>query len=214
MKTLDWRGLLARLPLPMLALAASYGVFSFQSLFSPWWVALISAAAFELVYVGLAVARLEDGHRRRARAISAGAVITSIAYNTLSALLHIRPALLVGRPLWADVVLALLHGAPLAWLAWLVADLLLHSDSAPTQHDTAPTAPSQSATPVSVTVDARTQIVAADVTPSPAPRDERPEVVKLVDDSGMTITAAAQQLSISRQTASRLYNGAKKGGAA
>ncbi|MFN8504459.1 hypothetical protein [Kouleothrix sp.] len=30
-----WRGVLARLPLPMLALAASYGVYSFAALFVP-----------------------------------------------------------------------------------------------------------------------------------------------------------------------------------
>ena len=38
-----------------------------------------------------------------------------------------RPDLLVGLPWWADVGLALLHGAPLAVVAYLVADLLLHS---------------------------------------------------------------------------------------
>jgi hypothetical protein len=123
-----WRDVLARLPLPMLALAASYGVWSFQALFVPLWVAAISAAAFELTYIGLAVVRLDEPSRRRAAMISVGAVVVSVLYNTLAALLHIRPALLDARPLWADIALAVLHGAPLAWLAWLVADLLLHSN--------------------------------------------------------------------------------------
>jgi uncharacterized membrane protein YhiD involved in acid resistance len=41
-------------------------------------------------------------------------------------LFHREPALLDAAPLWANVALALLHGAPLAWVAFLVADLLLH----------------------------------------------------------------------------------------
>ncbi|MFV9505401.1 MAG: hypothetical protein AB4911_12665 [Oscillochloridaceae bacterium umkhey_bin13] len=121
-----WRGVLARLPLPMLALAASYGVFEFARLFVPFWVALVQAAAFELTYVGLAVAQIEPSQRRRARLISIGAVVVSVLYNTLAGLFHRRPDLLLDLPIWADVALALLHGAPLAWVAFLVADLLLH----------------------------------------------------------------------------------------
>jgi hypothetical protein len=111
----------------MLALAASYGVYKFNLLFTPLWVALVSAAAFELVYVGLSVARLADGERRRASIIAASAVAVSVVYNSLAALFHIRPDLLVDRPLWADISLAVLHGLPLAVLAYFVAQLLLHS---------------------------------------------------------------------------------------
>jgi len=50
MTPFNWRGILARLPLPMLALAASYGVYEFARLFVPMWVALVQAAAFELTY--------------------------------------------------------------------------------------------------------------------------------------------------------------------
>lgn len=123
-----WRAVLARLPLPMLALAASYGVYSFNALFVPVWVALVSAAAFELTYVALAAVQTPD--RRRAAAIAVAAVVVSILYNTLAGLFHIRPALLTGRPLWADVVLAVLHGLPLAVVAYNVAALLLHAESA------------------------------------------------------------------------------------
>jgi len=133
-----WRTFLARLPLPTLALAAAYGVWSFQTLFVPWWVALISAASFELVYTGLAVAHLDDEMRRRATLISVGAVVVSVLYNSLSALFAIRPALLLDRPLWADVCLAVAHGLPLAVVAYLVADLLLHATSAPTTPQTEP----------------------------------------------------------------------------
>lgn len=122
-----WRNVLAVLPLPMLALAASYGVYSYNLLFVPQWVALVSAAAYEMTYVGLAVVHVfDDRQRHRARLISLGAVVVSVCYNTLAGLFHREPALLEAAPLWANVILSLLHGAPLAWLAFLVADLLLH----------------------------------------------------------------------------------------
>jgi len=120
------RAFFAAAPLPMLALAASYGVYSFNILFVPQWVALVSAAAYELTYVGLAVLHVQNDQRIRARWISLGAVVVSIAYNTLAGLFHREPALLDAAPLWANVALALLHGAPRAWVAFLVADLLLH----------------------------------------------------------------------------------------
>lgn len=121
-----WRAILATLPLPMLALAASYGVYEYSRLFVPAWVALAQAAAFELTYVGLSVVQVQNDQRHRARLISLGAVVVSVSYNTLAGLFHREPALLAAAPLWANVILSLLHGAPLAWLAFLVADLLLH----------------------------------------------------------------------------------------
>ena len=121
-----WRAILATLPLPMLALAASYGVYEYSRLFVPAWVALAQAAAFELTYVGLSVVQVQSDQRHRARLISLGAVVVSVSYNTLAGLFHREPALLAAAPLWANVILSLLHGAPLAWLAFLVADLLLH----------------------------------------------------------------------------------------
>ncbi len=123
----NWRGFFARLPLPMLALAASYGVFRFASLFVPFWVAVVQAAAFECTYVGLALVEdLEADERKRARAIGVGAVIVSILYNSLDGFFHRRPEILANLPLWFDITLALLHGAPLAWVSYLVANLLLH----------------------------------------------------------------------------------------
>lgn len=127
----NWRSILARLPLPTLALAAAYGVWRFQALFTPWYVAAISALSFELVYIGLAVVQLAPGDRRRATLISVGAVVVSVIYNSLSALFEIRPALLIARPLWADVILAVVHGLPLAAVAFFVADLLLHTGAVP-----------------------------------------------------------------------------------
>ena len=142
---------LARLPLPMLALSAAWGVWQFQALFVPWPVALLSAMAFEAVYLSLAFADVPD--RRRARAISVAAVVVSVAYNVLSGLFHLRPALLDSRPLWADVSLAVLHGAPLAVVAYAVADLLVHRDTAAvTVAAPEATAPVQVAQVVTVTL--------------------------------------------------------------
>ncbi|MDQ2995710.1 MAG: hypothetical protein M3R61_01450 [Chloroflexota bacterium] len=112
----------------MLALAASYGVYSFALLFVPPWVAVVQAAAFELTYVGLAVTQgLDTPQRKRATGISIGAVAASIIYNTLAGWFHAQPQLLVGASAEAWLCLAVLHGAPLAWVAYLVSDLLLHT---------------------------------------------------------------------------------------
>lgn len=130
MKHIPWRWILGRLPLPMLALAASHGVYSFGKLYMPWYFALISAAAFELTYCGLAVAELSgDGERRRARNISIGAVVVSILYNAVAAYFHRNPSTLIDMRWQAEAGLALLHAAPLATVAYLVASLLLHSDN-------------------------------------------------------------------------------------
>lgn len=120
-KTLTWT--FQHLPLPMLALAASYGVYIFNLLFVPMWVALVSAAAFELVYIAIS---LTPSNRRQALWVAGSAVAVSIIYNSLAGLFHLRPELLIDKPLWADVVLAMLHGLPLATIAFFFAVLVLH----------------------------------------------------------------------------------------
>lgn len=123
----DWRASLAQLALITLALSAAYGVYRFQAHFTPEWVALVSAASFELTYIGLAVLQTTPATRKRATAISIGAVVVSVVYNSLSALFDIRPALLDNPALWVHAALAVLHGMPLAFVAFLVSDLLLHT---------------------------------------------------------------------------------------
>lgn len=131
---INWRYILGRLPMPMLALAASYGVYMFGLLFMPWYFSAISASAFEATYIGLAVAQLRtDEERLRARNISVGAVVVSILYNAAAAYFHRNPDVLVGMPWFAELALAFLHAAPLATLAYLVAALLLHSDESATE---------------------------------------------------------------------------------
>jgi hypothetical protein len=122
---MNWRDVIVRLPLPMLALAASWGVYSFQILFVPFFFALISALSFELVYIGLSLVVTPD--RRKAAMIASGAVAVSIIYNTLAGMFHRNPDWLIDLPWQAEIGLSLLHGAPLALLAYMVADLLHHT---------------------------------------------------------------------------------------
>ncbi|NJK82000.1 MAG: hypothetical protein HC914_19935 [Chloroflexaceae bacterium] len=131
MRITDWRWWLARLPLPMLALAASYGVYQFSLLFVPVWIALATAAAFELTYVALATTETVD--MRRAKAIAIAAVLVSIVYNTLAGFFHRNPAMLVDLSIIWEWTLAILHGLPLALVAYNVASLLLHATEPPEQ---------------------------------------------------------------------------------
>lgn len=117
--------LLPRLALVMLALTAAYGVYEFQATFTPAWVAFVSAAAFELVYISLSV--LETPDRRRATMIATTAVAVSVIYNSLAALFTRQPDLLINTPLWANVALVVLHGAPLAIVAYNLSVLLVHA---------------------------------------------------------------------------------------
>jgi hypothetical protein len=135
----NWRGLLAGLPLPMLALAASYGVYSFALLFVPPWVAITQAAAFEMCYIGLAVlVGLNEDQRRRAGYISVGAVAVSIIYNSMAGFFHRQAEALAALPWWGDAILSALHGAPLALVAYFVADLLLHRETQEARAEVAP----------------------------------------------------------------------------
>lgn len=126
--------LLPRLALVMLALTAAYGVYEFQATFTPPWVAFVSAAAFELVYISLSV--LETPDRRRATMIATTAVAVSVIYNSLAALFTRQPDLLIGTPLWANVALVVLHGAPLAIVAYNLSVLLVHAKTPAEQAET------------------------------------------------------------------------------
>ena len=150
---LTWKGffrafsaryVISRLALILLAFSASYGVYQFALLYSPNEIALCTAGAFELTYIGLALSPgLTATKYKRARAISLCAVLVSVLYNSISGLMHRAPDL-VRLDMWSilvEVSLAVLHGAPLAIVAFLVADLLLHPDQAITPVPTAPAAP-------------------------------------------------------------------------
>jgi hypothetical protein len=127
----NWRGFFALLPLPLLGLAASYGVYRFALVFVPGWVAIVTASSFEFVYIGLAVYnKFGEKERRSALYVSLGAVVTSILYNVLDGFFHRRPELLTNMPWWGDLLLSVVHGAPLAILAFLVSRLVMHPPTA------------------------------------------------------------------------------------
>jgi hypothetical protein len=132
----NYRSIFALLALLTLALSASYGVYTFQVLFVPEWVAITSAASFELTYIGLALAEITLSSKQRAMLISLGAVAVSIIYNSLSAFVHLAPNLLDKSNIYVAGALALLHGLPLALVAFFVADLIIHQQSKAKQSNT------------------------------------------------------------------------------
>lgn len=96
----------------------------------PGWVAVITASSFEFVYIGLAVYdKFDKRGRKSALYVSLAAVVTSILYNVLDGFFHRRPDLLGGLPWWGDLLLSVVHGAPLAVLAFLVSRLVMHPSS-------------------------------------------------------------------------------------
>lgn len=115
-------------PLPMLGLAASYGVYFFAIQFVPWFIALIEASAFELIYIGLASMKgLSEKQKKRAAKVSKLAVVVSMIYNTLAAAIHQDTTLIEDLgPFWFWTI-AVIHGAPLALLGYYIADLKFHS---------------------------------------------------------------------------------------
>lgn len=133
-KTKSWQGetwvqLMIKAPLPMLALASSYGVYSFSVIFMPWWMALLSSTAFELVYISLAYVTLtSQGMKTEANRVAAGSVIVAILYNVIASYLHLRPVD------WSQVevgwvfLLSIVHGAPLATVAYFYSKLMFHKN--------------------------------------------------------------------------------------
>ena len=131
-KGINWNAVLSILPLPMLGLAASFGVYFFSTRFVPEWVAIGEAMAFELTYIGLTASRAISGAKyKRARWVSLAAVGVSVIYNTLAAALHLHPEMMdILKPtengFWPGVgfwVVAMLHGAPLAILGFFISEL-------------------------------------------------------------------------------------------
>lgn len=131
MNRFPWRIVLSRLSLPLLAVPASYGVYTFSSVFVPERVAQFNAAAFEMVYIGLAVAPLRHDQTRKADIIAWCAVFVSVVYNWLAGWFYINPGMQQWfMSDWQAAILALLHGAPMAVLAFAVTRLLLHTSAA------------------------------------------------------------------------------------
>lgn len=177
-----------RRALPYLALvalgsSASWGVYTFALLFSPPVVAAATGVAFELTYIGLSAVDLTDEQsRRKARVVSRWAVFTSVVFNVLAGYLH-RQGLGVFSPVEAG--LALLHGVPLAFLAYSVGELLLHNKP------TTPQPKQLKGSGVKVTVERS--------------ETRRLEVLQL-KEQGLSHAQVAKALGISKSRVSQLIN--------
>lgn len=131
----EWKKVVPVLPLPMLGLAASWGVYHFSVHFVPPLVAVAESMGFELVYIGLAFTKsLREDLRNRVLKVSLSAVGVSVIYNSISAALYAKTGgdMEQSRIIIKTIhpilfwLLAIGHGAPLAVLGFFVADLNLH----------------------------------------------------------------------------------------
>lgn len=172
-----WASVMIRAPLPMLAAASSYGVYSFSVIFMPTWMALISSMAFELVYISLSYTLLTSKQMKDdARRVAVGAVGVAILYNILAGYLHLRPVDWASIPDGWIFLLAIVHGAPLATVAYLYSQLMFHHNNDER------------------VVDAVVSTVQAPVKGAlPAPGDMRDRILEM-KDQGMSPKAVADVL--------------------
>lgn len=128
-----WRRILPLLPTPALAIASSYGVYAFNRMFVPVWVAVAMAAAYELVYIGFAaMTSISAEARAFGRRIAQAAAGISFLQNLIAALLHALPEV---RAVIADLsmawqigvwaLLAALHAVQV-FVAYFSAEMTLH----------------------------------------------------------------------------------------
>lgn len=113
----------------VLAFGSSVGIYHFSLLFYSVEVSRIIAGSFDGAYLGLAVieARFDNPNlRKEAINVARTACATAMIMVTLAGLFHLRPELLIDKPLWGDVVLSLVHGVPLSYLAYKMSRLILH----------------------------------------------------------------------------------------
>lgn len=115
---------MATMPLAMLGLAASFGVYHFAQNFVPMPFAIAEAAAFEVTYISLARLRfLSTAQKQQAERVAMGAVFVSVVYNSLSAWSYINPTLFNSLDWSIQLILSITHGLPIAILAYQVSRL-------------------------------------------------------------------------------------------
>jgi hypothetical protein len=132
------RRALALLSVPLLALPSAAGVYLWLEPHINWLFAGLTAAGFELLYIGINVLIITTPELRRyARNVALAGVVTAIIFNTLA-----RYQTMVGGDLRAVAIdgvalgLAVIESIPLAGLAYAMS-VLLHrlseSQAAPTR---------------------------------------------------------------------------------
>jgi hypothetical protein len=183
------------LPISLLALSASYGIYSFSLLFVPWYIAGITALAFELTYCTLVFI-----DSSKAKPVSVMAVIVSVLWNVGHSLFVLYPASveMVYNSLWLSFILAAIHGVPLATLAYLVADVSLHV-SPTAKHDTLDVEINNEIDTDINEIDSSIGVKDSEVT--------RNEQIILDKQSGMTYNELSNKYNISKRRVQQIVKG-------
>lgn len=218
----DWRKVLAMLPTPMLGFASSYGVYAFNRLFVPAWVAVVMAAAYETTYVGLAALdNLDDAQRKRAKRIALIAATISFAQNAIAGIFHAVPELRGWIAQWQALPRVGLYGggsllhAAQVWIAFATADLTLHRPSAQ-----APRKQSSVKRSTFIFDDDYGHPLAAkqvqypepELIGSPLPIEKngddprRAEIIRLRDEEGLKFSDIALQVGLSQPSVTNIYH--------
>lgn len=122
---------ISRIAIILLSLSAAFGVYEFARMFVTDIVAVITAGGFELTYIGLAVLdNLTPEQKIRANRLSLMAVFVSMIFNSIAGFVTRNPniAKLDTSNIVTEVILTVIHGVPLALLAYLVSNLVLHKE--------------------------------------------------------------------------------------
>lgn len=116
---------LIRIAIATLGARASWGVFIFARWVAPDAMAIVEACSLEATYIGLSFLKLDHEGKRSALWIAAGALLVSVIYNTLAAGLLKNPHIFDGVNWWGFWGLCILHGPPMATLAFLIVRFVL-----------------------------------------------------------------------------------------
>lgn len=184
---------------------------------TPWGIALLGGIGFEFIYVG-AVAWAERGAGWKA---ARGPAVTALAFSVAVAVAYyganqgVLAALHAGFPLVAYFYVLMMHvrhGAPIAtpYVASLQAELaqalkenIIWREECATQEQLIGAMLTEIDTPTVKEVAPR-QLVD---TPVDSEVDTRRQHVKSLVDSGVTVSSAARQAGVSRQTATKWLKG-------
>src|SRR5688500_5928715 len=123
---------LIKLALVFLAAVAAYFVYGFTIHVAPELVAWLAAGSLVGTYIGLAFADIPQHQQARAQWVARWACGIEAAYGVLYVLHEQSPEWFAAPlPLWASVLLACLHGAPISVLAYCVSLFVVHGHAQP-----------------------------------------------------------------------------------
>ncbi len=134
----EWSDAVIKIAMIALAAVTTTFVYLFQRNVMPdGWLGevttIASAVSLVLVYVGLAVAKIDQGQRRKVFWVTVAAMVIEVVYGTVHVAEQLyneahlgEPGLLDNLPDWAAWVLGGLHAAPFSVLLFLVALLVFH----------------------------------------------------------------------------------------